>query len=103
MYKRQGRYLLSDDVEEVLSKMDISAGQAWETMQSYLTSTLEVDYDGKTTTLSQIRNLAYDSDKKVRKRAYEAELAAYAKIRDAIAFSLNNIKAQVLTCLLYTS
>ena len=95
--QEDGRYLLSDDVEEVLSKMDISAGQAWETMQSYLTSTLEVDYDGKTTTLSQIRNLAYDSDKKVRKRAYEAELAAYAKIRDAIAFSLNNIKAQVLT------
>ena len=95
--QEDGRYLLSDDVEEVLSKMDISAGQAWETMQSYLTSTLEVDYDGKTTTLSQIRNLAYDSDKKVRKRAYEAELAAYAKVRDAIAFSLNNIKAQVLT------
>lgn len=95
--QEDGRYLLNDDVEEVLSKMDISAGQAWETMQSYLTSTLEVDYDGKTTTLSQIRNLAYDSDKKVRKRAYEAELAAYAKIRDAIAFSLNNIKAQVLT------
>ena len=41
--------------------------------------------------------MAYDSDAKVRKSAYEAELKAYDKIRDAVAFSLNSIKAQVLT------
>ena len=95
--KKDGKYLLSDDVEEVLAKMDISGGQAWEAMHSYLTSTLEVEYEGDILTLPQIRNLAYSPDKEVRKKAYEAELKAYAKIRDAIAFSLNNIKAQVLT------
>lgn len=95
--KEDGAYLLSDDVEEVMTKMNISGGSGWETLQSYLTSTLEVDYKGEVTTLSQIRNLAYDGDPQVRKQAYEAELAAYSKIRDAIAFSLNNIKAQVNT------
>lgn len=95
--KEDSKYLLSDDVEEVLTKMDITGGSAWENLQSYLTSTVEVDYNGDKTTLSQIRNLAYDSDSKVRKAAYEAELASYEKIRDSIAFSLNSIKSQVLT------
>lgn len=95
--KEDAKYLLSDEVEEVLSKMDISGGSAWASLQEYLTSTVEVDYKGETATLSQIRNMAYDSDPQVRKSAYEAELAAYAKIKDAVAFSLNNIKAQVNT------
>ena len=95
--KEDSKYLLSDDVEDVLSKMNISGGEAWANLQEYLTSIVEVDYKKEATTLSQIRNMAYDSDAKVRKSAYEAELKAYDKIRDAVAFSLNSIKAQVLT------
>lgn len=95
--KEDSKYLLSDDVEEVLSKMNISGGEAWSNLQEYLTSIVEVDYKKEATTLSQIRNMAYDSDPQVRKSAYEAELKAYDKIRDAVAFSLNSIKAQVLT------
>lgn len=95
--KEDSKYLLSDDVEDVLSKMNISGGEAWANLQEYLTSIVEVDYKKEATTLSQIRNMAYDSDPQVRKSAYEAELKAYYKIRDAVAFSLNSIKAQVLT------
>ena len=95
--KEDSNYLLSDDVEDVLSKMNISGGEAWANLQEYLTSIVEVDYKKEATTLSQIRNMAYDSDPQVRKSAYEAELKAYVKIRDAVAFSLNSIKAQVLT------
>lgn len=95
--KEDSKYLLSDDVEDVLSKMNISGGEAWANLQEYLTSIVEVDYKKEATTLSQIRNMAYDSDPQVRKSAYEAELKAYDKIRDAVAFSLNSIKAQVLT------
>lgn len=90
------KYVLSDEVEEVISKFNISGGSAWSDLQSYLTSSVEVDYKGKKTTLSTIRNLAYESDPVVRKEAYEAELAAYEKIKDSIAFSLNNIKLQVI-------
>ncbi len=95
--KEDSNYLLSDDVEDVLSKMNISGGEAWANLQEYLTSIVEVDYKKEATTLSQIRNMAYDSNPQVRKSAYEAELKAYDKIRDAVAFSLNSIKAQVLT------
>ncbi len=88
---------LSEDVEEAVSKLEISGASAWAKQHGYLTSMLKVDYDGREMTLSAIRNLAYDKEQTVRKAAYEAELKSYEKIRDAIAFSLNNIKQQVLT------
>ena len=93
--KEHAKYLLSDDVEEIISAMDMTGGSAWNQLQSFLTSTVKVDYEEKVVTLSEIRNMAYDADQAVRKAAYEAELACYEKIQDSIAFALNNIKNQV--------
>lgn len=93
--KEEAKHLLSDEVEEMISSMNMSGGAAWGQLQSYLTSTVKVDYDGGQVTLSEIRNLAYSPDAKVRKAAYEAELLAYEKIQDSLAFSLNHIKNQV--------
>lgn len=95
--QKASKYLLSEDVEEALSKMDVSGGSAWSDLQSNLTSIVKVDYNGEETTLSGIRNMAYDPNPEVRKKAYEAELAAYDKIKDAVAFALNSIKMQDLT------
>lgn len=94
--KKTNKYLLNDSVEEALSIYTISGGNAWSDLQSYLTSSVQVDYNGEKSNLSSIRNLAYDKDPNVRKKAYEAELAAYDKIKDSVAFSLNNIKLQVI-------
>lgn len=88
------KHYLSDDAEEMYSLMNMTGGSAWGTMHSALTSSLAVEYDGGTVTLPEIRNLAYSADADVRKGAYEAELAAYKKIEQPIAFALNNIKLQ---------
>ena len=93
--KAEVAHMLSDDVEEMYSLMNLTGGGAWGDLFDHLTSTVVVDYKGGETNLPAIRNLAYDSDPQVRKEAYEAELAAYEKIKDPIAFALNNIKAQV--------
>ena len=91
------RHLLPGLGEEIMAKMHISGGDAWSDMQSYLTSTVPVTYRGTTTNLSAIRNLAYDPDPQVRKDAYEAEIACYDRIRDAVAFALNSIKLETLS------
>ena len=93
--KKRCSHLLSNEVEAMISAMDMTGGGAWGDLQSYLTSTVKVDYNGKQITLSEVRNLAYSSDAKVRKDAYDAELKCYDKIADSVAFSLNNIKNQV--------
>ena len=94
--KESAGYTLSPEVEKVISLYEISGSSAWSDLQSFLTSTVPVEYKGKTTSLSDIRNMAYDPDPEVRKSAYEAELKSYDRIKDAIAFSLNSIKAEVI-------
>jgi pepF/M3 family oligoendopeptidase len=66
-------------------------------MQQYLTSTVPVTDRGETINLSTVRNLAYDADPQVRKDAYEAEIACYDRIRDAVAFALNSIKLETIS------
>lgn len=95
--QKRAKYLLSEDVETAIGLMNMSGGNAWSDLQSYLTSSVKVGYKGETTTLSAIRNMAYDTDPEIRKAAYEAEIAAYDKIKDAVCFSLNNIKMQDLS------
>ena len=91
------RYLLPGIGEEVMAKLRMSGGDAWGELQQYLTSTVPVSYNGGTTNLSAIRNLAYDPDAAVRKAAYEAEIAAYERIKDAVAYALNSIKLETIS------
>lgn len=95
--KKSSKYLLSEKEEIVFAKMNLSGASAWEQLQANLTSSVPVEYDGKTITLSTVRNMAYDADPAVRKAAYEAELKCYDRIKDAVAFSLNSIKLQVIS------
>lgn len=93
--KEEAKHLLSEEAEEMASAMNMVAGSQWSQLQSFLTSTVKVDYEEKEITLSEVRNLAYSQEAEVRKKAYEAELASYKKIQDSVAFSINNIKNQV--------
>jgi len=95
--QQESRHLLGGLGEEISARMQLSGGNAWSELQGYLTSTVAVDYNGSTTNLSAIRNLAYNPDPAVRKAAYEAELACYPRIRDSVAFALNSIKLETLT------
>ena len=95
--KKSSRYLLPGVGEAVMAKMSLSGGSAWSDLQQYLTSTVPVTYQGKTTNLSAIRNLAYDPDPQVRKEAYEAEIACYDRIKDSVTFALNSIKLETIS------
>ena len=95
--KENSRHLLPGMGEEILAKMEISGSEAWSDLQSYVTSTVPVHYNGGVTNLSAIRNMAYDADPQVRKAAYEAEIACYKQIEAPVAFALNSIKLETLT------
>jgi len=90
-------HLLSTDLEVMIAKLRQTGSSAWGKLQSLLTSTLDVKYDGDIITLSEVRNLATDKDPEVRRKAYQAELKSYEEIEDSIAFALNSIKGEVNT------
>ena len=95
--QESSRYLLGSRGEEIMARMQLSGGNAWSDLQSYLTSTVPVTYRGNTINLSSVRNLAYDPDSCVRKDAYDAEIACYDRIKDSVAFALNSIKLETIS------
>ncbi len=95
--KQDASHLLGDQGEKIAAMLGLTGGSAWADLQGYLTSTVPVSYNGETTNLSAIRNLAYDADPAVRKAAYEAEIACYDRIKDPVAHALNAIKLETLS------
>jgi pepF/M3 family oligoendopeptidase len=93
--KDRAQYVLSDQEEALISKLMQTGSSAWGRLQSLLTSIVEVEFEGQIVTLSDIRNKAHSKDADVRKKAYEAELLAYKKIDQSVAFSLNGVKGEV--------
>jgi oligoendopeptidase F len=99
--RESSKHYLSDKEEAVIAKMKNTGSSAWTKLRDLLTSTLRVDIelDGKVDQLplTVVRNLAYEKEEVLRKKAYEAELKAYEKIEDSVAACLNGIKGEVIT------
>jgi len=97
----EARHLMSPAEEELAAELDLSSGIAWARMYQNLTSQIlvPIEREGQTVELpmSQVRNLARDSDRAVRRSAHEAELAAWERAALPLASALNSIKGQVLT------
>jgi len=99
--QRKSKYILSEKEEVIIAKMKNSGSNAWSKLRNVLTSNLlvdiEIDGENKMLPLTVIRNMAYDQDGGLRKKAYFAELASYKKIEDFVAACPNGIKGEVLT------
>ena len=97
----QSKHLLSEREELILAKMKNTGSTAWVNYKNLLISThkVELEQEGKKEELplTVVLNMAYDKDKEVRKKAYEAEIASYKKIEEGIAAALNGIKGEVIT------
>lgn len=96
----EARHLMSPAEEELAAELDLSGGIAWARLYQNLTSQIMVpiERDGQVIELpmSRVRNLARDPDREARRRAHEAELAAWERAALPIATALNSIKGQVL-------
>lgn len=98
----QSRYLMSEAEEALASELLLSGANAWQKLQGVVTSQVKVPFerDGKTQELpiTVIQNLRRtDLDGEVRRRAYEAELAAWTSVREPLAACLNGVKGEVIT------
>ena len=98
---KNSKYLLSEKEEVIIAKMKNTGSTAWVNYKNLLISThkVELEQDGvkEELPLTVVLNMAYDKDKEVRKKAYEAEIESYKKIEEGIVAALNGIKGEVLT------
>lgn len=99
--QRQAAHLMSPPEESLAAELNVTGGNAWNRMYNNVTSQLSVSVelpDGtKELPISAMRNLAYELDRETRRRAYEAELAAWKRSAVPLAAALNSIKGEVIT------
>ena len=96
--KLQAAHLMTQGEEALAAELNISGGTAWARLHGNVTSQLNVALEtgGKQLPMSVVRNLAYDADRTVRQRAYQAELAGWERVALPLAAALNSIKSEVL-------
>jgi pepF/M3 family oligoendopeptidase len=97
--KTRAAYLMTQAEENLASELNLSAGTAWEKLHGDVTSQLIVSLElsGQTQELpmSMVRNLAFDPDREVRRRAYEAEIEGWKRVALPLAAAINSIKGEV--------
>lgn len=96
--RESARHLMSPPEETLAAEFHLWSGGAWSKLHTNLTARLVVPFerDGATEQLSMtaIRNLAFDADRDVRRRAYEAEIAAWESVAVPLAAALNGVKGE---------
>jgi pepF/M3 family oligoendopeptidase len=99
--KVRATHLMSPGEESLASELNLSGGVAWNKLHNNVTSqlTVRVQMPGgeQETPMSVVRAMAFEEDRDVRRRAYEAELAAWERTAVPLAAALNSIKGEVNT------
>ena len=95
--KELSAHMLEPSMEKWMLRMSLSGGDAFSKLRDQLMGTMTVEMDGKTYPLPAIRYMSDDPDPAVRKKAYEAEIAAYPKVALPMAFCLAGIKGEANT------
>lgn len=94
-------HLMHQSNEDLASELNPSGGTAWSRLYADVTSQLtvpiEIDGERQELPMTVVRNLAHESDRAVRKRAYEAEIAAWKRVEVPLAAALNSIKGETNT------
>jgi oligoendopeptidase F len=99
--KVEATHLMSPPEESLAAELNVSGGSAWGKLHMNVSSQvvvpIEIEGERRELPMSVVRNLAYDADRDLRRRAYEAELAAWERVAVPLAAALNSIKGQVNT------
>jgi pepF/M3 family oligoendopeptidase len=97
--KVRAAHLMTPPEENLASELNLSGGTAWEKLHgdvtSQLTISLEIAGQVQGLPMSMVRNLAFDADRDLRRRAYEAELEGWKRAALPLAAALNSIKGEV--------
>ncbi len=97
----QSKYLMDSEEEALAAELSLSGSNAWGKLQNTTNSQLSVEFklDGKLQKLPMpaLINLRSHPDPDVRRRGYEAEMAAFDGTKEVYAASMNGVKGEVNT------
>jgi pepF/M3 family oligoendopeptidase len=92
----ESQYLMSEAEEGLAAELSLSGAQAWTKLQGTVTSQLSVDFelDGEVKKLPMpaLINMRSHPDEDTRRRAYEAENAAWETVKEPLTAAMNGVK-----------
>ncbi len=93
-----GTRQLSEQEESLAADLARSGADAWGRLQESISSTLSAPWDdGTEKTIVELRNLAFNQDRSIRRKAWEKELDAWRRMETPLAFALNGVKGATVT------
>lgn len=97
--KIEAAHLMSPLEETLASELTLSGGSAFGKLHDDISSQIMVRFEKRPgeqveLPMSEVRNLAMDPDREVRRRAFEAEVAAWKAWETPLAASLNGVKGE---------
>lgn len=99
--QKSASHVIDPVLEPTVLKLQTTGGSSWSQLRNQLDANFMIPFEENgeivQKPLSAIRGLAYSADADVRRRAYEAEIAAYPRIEIPMAACLNGIKGEALT------
>jgi pepF/M3 family oligoendopeptidase len=98
----QAKFQMSPAEETLAAELALSGSNAWGKLQGTVTSQVvvpfELDGEVRETPMTTLRNIRRSNpDESVRRRAFEAEIAAWEGVRESLAACMNGIKGSVNT------
>jgi pepF/M3 family oligoendopeptidase len=93
-------FQMSPDLEDLANDLSRSGGDAWSRLQEAVSSTAHALWDpakGERKTVIALRDLAHSPDRRIRERAYKAELEAWKSVEIPLAAALNGVKGTAIT------
>ncbi len=88
---------MTPEEENLAADLQRCGADAWDRLHSKLSSNLSHPWDGGDKTVTQLRSLALDADRDVRKKAWECETAAWKSAEVSFAAALNGVKGSSVT------
>jgi pepF/M3 family oligoendopeptidase len=88
-------HLMSEEEEMLAADLQRSGADSWGRLQEAVSSTAEAVWDAETgerKTVTQLRALAFDADRSVRKKAFELELSVWKQHEIPLSYALNGVK-----------
>ena len=91
------KHQMPKELEELAADLMRSGSDAFERLQETISSSACAELDGEKKTVIELRALATNADREVRRKAYEAELKVWKEHEIAFCYALNGIKGTSLS------
>lgn len=93
-------HTMSEAEEALAADLNRSGTDAWGRLQEAVSSNASVVWDeksGERKTVIQLRSLAFEADRDVRKKAFDAEISVWKQHEIAFAYAINGVKGSTIT------